>query len=459
MPESTLAQFLHKPNRRAFSALTAVSLFSGSGLSDLGYELAGFKFALQCELDKNRAALGKSNFPNSHWIVGKVQDKREKIITEYRKLARDTTLDLLCLTPPCQGMSSSNPGRGKITDAKESDERNVLLLESLPIIEALQPRIVIAENVASLLNRIVEWNGETKPVVQAFADGVKDYQLYVGIVEMTDYGIPQMRKRSILMAIRKDAPVINRLKTQGLLPWPRPTYSQKATDGKKKWVSIREWFEEMNYPKLDARTSPMDPDLPLHSVVEYGEGDHRYELIAGIPPYSGKNAYSNDRCPVCHKNSIPKDAAYCPHCNEALINRPITKDDDGNWRLVKGFNSSYRRASPDQPAPTITTNTSHIGSDNKIHPWENRVLSVLECADLQTVPRFYDWSWGLTTRHNYVIRNAIGEALPTYFAYLHGMILKDLLRGRLPESKLSRIDVDGQARSIGKISSNNEEAN
>jgi DNA (cytosine-5)-methyltransferase 1 len=50
---------------------------------------------------------------------------------------------------------------------------------------------------------------------------------------------------------------------------------------------------------------------------------------------------------------------------------------------------------PDLPAPTITTNTSHIGGDYKIHPWENRVLTALECADLQTVPRWFDWSSAL----------------------------------------------------------------
>jgi DNA (cytosine-5)-methyltransferase 1 len=459
MPKSTLAQFLNKPNRRAFSALTAVSLFSGGGLSDLGYELAGFKFVEQCEADKNRAALGKTNFPTSKWIVGKVQEKREEIVNEYRKLNGNTALDLLCLTPPCQGMSSSNPGRGKISDAGKSDERNMLLLESLPIIETLRPRIVVAENVAPLLNRVIEWNSKTTTVAQAFADGVADYQLFVGIVEMADYGIPQTRRRSILVAIRHDEPIVNRLVAKKLLPWPRPTHAQKATADRKKWVSIREWFAEMEYPKLDARTAPSDTDLPLHFVVEYDKDDRRYELIADIPPYSGKNAYSNDKCPACHKNSIPKEAAYCPHCNGVLINRPITKDKNGEWRLIKGFESSYRRAAPDQPAPTITTNTSHLGSDNKIHPWENRVLSVLECADLQTVPRFYDWTWGLNTRHSYVIRNAIGEALPTYFAYLHGTILKDLLNGRLPISKLSRSDVDGQLRTIGMISDENERKN
>ena len=100
----------------------------------------------------------------------------------------------------------------------------------------------------------------------------------------------------------------------------------------------------------------------------------------------------------------------------------------GGARLVRGFKSSYRRMPSDLPSRTITTNTSHLGSDYKIHPWENRVLSALECADLQTVPRWYDWTPALTRGRQYTIRNVVGEAFPPYFTYLHGAMLAKLLR-------------------------------
>lgn len=111
-----------------------------------------------------------------------------------------------------------------------------------------------------------------------------------------------------------------------------------------------------------------------------------------------------------------------------MRNRPYRVDDEGP-RLIRGFHSSYRRMQADRPAPTITTNTSHLGSDFKIHPWENRVLSTLECADLQTVPRSYNWSGALDARRHYLIRNVIGEAFPSYFAFLHGSMLARLLDG------------------------------
>jgi DNA (cytosine-5)-methyltransferase 1 len=113
-----------------------------------------------------------------------------------------------------------------------------------------------------------------------------------------------------------------------------------------------------------------------------------------------------------------------------MFNRPIVQN-NGQVRLVKGFDSSYRRMPADRPASTVTTNSSHIGSDNKIHPWEHRVLSILECADLQTVPRCFDWSFALETKRNYLVRNLVGEAFPPYFTYLHGKVIRDLLLHRL----------------------------
>lgn len=82
----------------------------------------------------------------------------------------------------------------------------------------------------------------------------------------------------------------------------------------------------------------------------------------------------------------------------------------------------------DRPAATITTNSSHVGSDWKIHPYENRVLSARECADLQTVPRWYDWRVALKGRQRYLVRTLIGEAFPPYFTCLHGRVLASLLK-------------------------------
>ena len=116
----------HRPDRTG--SHTAVSLFSGAGISDMGYELAGFRFVVQSEINSKRARLGADNFPSSNWIVGDVQRVSDEIINTYNKQTT-SPLTLLTATPPCQGMSSLNPTRGKrkTTVAKLQEGKNKLL--------------------------------------------------------------------------------------------------------------------------------------------------------------------------------------------------------------------------------------------------------------------------------------------------------------------------------------------
>ncbi len=185
----------------------------------------------------------------------------------------------------------------------------------------------------------------------------------------------------------------------------------------------------MRYRPLDAGSNELahDSDDPLHFVPVY-DGDY-YCRVADIPPGSGLSAYDNSICRECGRRDVPKDMVTCSDCGAIMHNRPYVVESDGSARLVKGRHSSYRRMRPDQPARTITTGSSHVGSDYKIHPWENRVLSVRECADAQTVPRFYDWSWAIETQHTYLARQVIGEALPPWFTFLQGRLLRRLLDG------------------------------
>ena len=192
-------------------------------------------------------------------------------------------------------------------------------------------------------------------------------------------------------------------------------------------MTVREWLEAMAYAPLSSRSPEEARDgHPLHCVPFYDADRHL--LVGSIPPHTGRSAYENETCPNCASSPVPLGLAVCPNCGEPMRNRPVVLQKSGA-RLIKGFASSYRRMRSDMPAPTVMTNSSHIGSDNKIHPWEPRVLSILESADLQTVPRFFDWSAAVETKRMYLIRNVIGEALPSYFTYLHGSVLRDLLNG------------------------------
>ena len=403
---------------------TAVSLFSGAGIGDIGIEAAGTRLLAQVEVASRRAALGKANFPDACWITGRVEDSLDAV----RDALGETALDLLAATPPCQGMSSSNPSRGKrhesVTD--EINRKNSLLLEVAPYLNTLRPKAFMAENVRQMLTLP---HNESRTVLEELAHLCPDYRFWSTPINVADYGVAQDRRRALIVGLRTDLPVIADLDQFGKAPWPAPTHRQ-ATET---WISVSEWFESMNYQSLDSSSEEScQGDHPLHYVPSYGA--RRYRMISDIPSGSGQSAYENGICPECGTESVALELASCPHCGSELYNRPILRPKNGDWRLIKGFKSSYRRMPSNQPAPTITTNTSHIGSDFKIHPTEHRVLSPLECADLQTVPRWYDWSYLQYRNLNYLVRVVVGEAFPAYVVYRITETLMDLIRNEMPSN-------------------------
>lgn len=423
-----LCSFLNRKPRRAASPTYAVSLFSGSGLSDFGYRLGGFEFLAQVEKDPVRAEIGQRNFPESRWFSKTVSDALSDVLRAVADRGRQA--DVLIATPPCQGLSSSNPSRGKRRTEKawRNAAKNSLLLQIVPFVVELKPRVIIAENVRQVLTHRARKNGRVLAIPDLLEQELPDYRVFRSVVNVADYGVPQIRRRALIVAVRKTEPWLQSIDQGSLLPWPRPPHAEHESDGACPWLTVRQWFRAMSYEPLSARSEEQAMGThPLHFVPTYDS--ERFALVSGIPKFKGGSAYENRDCPSCGRENVPLRKAICPSCRAPMFNRPIVKD-NGKVRLIKGFNSSYRRMHADRPASTVTTNSSHIGSDNKIHPWEHRVLSILECADLQTVPRCFDWSPAIDTGRTYLIRNLVGEAFPSYFTYLHGKAIRDLLLGR-----------------------------
>ena len=394
----------------------------------MGYEMAGFNFLVQVELDQRRAAIGADNFPDSNWIVGDVRECAEEIVTTYRS-ATSHRLDLLVATPPCQGMSSSNPSRGKrqTPQAKALEEKNRLILEVIPLARLLRPRIIVAENVRQVLTLNVGYGQAQGTVTDVLRDCLQEYDVFHGSVNVADYGVPQIRRRALVVAVHKEEKWIGQAPYLDYPAWPPPSHAEKPRQGMQSWMSVREWLEFLQYEPLDSRSKDTARGKhPLHFVPDYGAD--RYEQVSQIPPCSGQSAYENATCLSCGVLDVELGLASCPACGNVMRNRPYVER-DGQPSLIKGFRSSYRRMSPGRPAYTITTSSSHVGSDFKIHPWENRVLSILECADMQTVPRFYNWTRPKENRTLYLIRTLVGEAFPPYFTYLHGLVLERILSG------------------------------
>jgi DNA (cytosine-5)-methyltransferase 1 len=419
--------------------LRAVSLFSNCGAGDVGFAQAGFGFAVMAELDARRLSVALLNHPDALGIPGDLRETLSEVVTAYRGRVGTMPPALLAACPPCQGLSSAQSARGlgADPDAGSRDARNLLVQVIAEAMSLLTPRVLVVENVQTFLTRKVR-HPETGAPVSAASYLIEklesDYEVYPLLADLADFGVPQSRKRSFLTFIRRDEHAVEVLERRDWSPYPWPSHTTKAT----KPIPLKDALTSFGLPPLDARAAGSAASgIAMHSVPVWPPD--RYRMVESIPPNTGRSAWENDSCPDCGRRARDRSRIRCSGCGH-LLPRPITKDKDGVARLVTGFHTSYRRMAPDEPAATVTTASGHLGSDTTIHPWENRVLSTLECALLQTFPSSFHWGNALERWGHTNVRAMIGEAVPPLFTSKHGRVLSQLLRGIPPRVALSAQD-------------------
>jgi DNA (cytosine-5)-methyltransferase 1 len=425
------------------SHLRAISLFSNCGAGDVGYRLAGFRFDVMAEIDPRRLEVCLLNHPGAVGVPGDLRDTWPKVAREYRRRAGNQRPALLCACPPCQGMSSARSGKGchADADAGSRDERNLLVTVIGKVALRLKPSIIVVENVLAFLTRKVRHPKDDEPISAAnylIAALAKDYVVFPLVDDLCNYGIPQSRMRAFLTFVRRDLSGLRNLLRLARAPYPRPTHGQ--AHGNLKSISLNEALASFGLPDLDA-AKPEDASAEgfcgFHAVPVWDE--RTYAMVAAIPRGSGRSAWENDECFRCGTVDVAPTDVTCPKCGDALL-RPVVREADGSFRLIKGFKTSYRRMFGDRPAATITTASGHIGSDYTIHPTQTRLLSTLECAWLQTFPRSFAWGDALKKWGHTNVRDMIGEAVPPAFTRLHGQVLLGILRKEWTRAPISLSD-------------------
>lgn len=421
----------------------AVSLFSNCGAGDLGYAKAGFKFDVMAELDSRRLEVCLLNHPGADDVPGDLRETWRQVVRKYRAKAGKQRPALLAACPPCQGLSTARSGRGKEEDADAGsrDKRNLLVTVVSRVAKALKPDIVVLENVQAFLTRKIRHPRTRRSISAAkllIDDLDRDYVSFPVLLDLCDFGVPQTRKRTFLTFVRRNLPALKRLVKGGMTPYPFPTHA-KEHGGKP--VTLRKALQQFALPSLDAKspvTASSDVGGGLHSVPVWQ--DRRYPMVAAIPRYTGKSAWDNTACEVCGDVNVGPEATVCPRCRLPLL-RPVVPNRKGGYRFIKGFrSSSYGRMKSNRPAATVTTASGHIGSDHTIHPFQNRLLSTLECALLQTFPKNFKWGEALTKWGHTNIRDMIGEAVPPMFTEQHGRIVAALLSNHVKRRLLPAKD-------------------
>lgn len=420
------------------SSKYALSLFSSAGIGELGVKACGIDILLSNELLKERCMLYHENYPNTESICGDIWTLQNKIIEEWKNKNVGNPF-LVYATPPCQGMSFNGLGKllSEIRNGRrpKEDPRNRLIIPAINIIKELKPQWIILENVTTMTNTVIRTeDNRYVNIIEYIKEQLFDE--YIGkaeIVNCADYGIPQSRIRLITVLSRSKKGKEYFEKHNSFLP-PK-SHSEKAENGKDKWVTLREAIG--NSPKLSAQKGKnKDNNIPWHVVPILN--DEKYWWVSCTP--QNETAYNNqcqkcgykgnarhDSCIIDGRHVSKKDTPiYCDKCG-ALLPRPTIVDKKtGKRRLIKGFDTAYKRMSWDTPAPTLTQNFQFVSSDKKIHPDQNRVLSIFEGLRLQSISN-YDYKFSIEGKQISMARccEIIGESVPPKLVEL---ICKNIIR-------------------------------
>lgn len=405
----------------------AISLFCSSGIGDLGLKVNNVDSVIACEILSERMQLFQHNYPESKCFCGDIWKLKDEIINYYKDNFQESPF-ILIATPPCQGMSSN--GMGTILNnlkkgiRPEFDPRNKLIVPAIDVVKALKPDWVIFENVPNMTNTIIE-DGEG---VINIIDYIKRElgNEYVGnpqVVDVADYGVPQHRNRLITILTRIPNGKKEYLEYKKLIP--EPTHSKEQSMFFEKWLTLRDVISDL--PAISSRPGDnIDFNNPLHKVPTLD--DVKLSWIHNTP--EGQTAMNN-QCinPNCkYQGNIVHGAKhnsdgvnrantdtplYCEKCG-ALLPRPYTIDKTtGEKRIMKAFVSAYKRMYWDEPASTLTQNFQYACSDNKLHPTQDRVLSLYEGLVIQTIAN-YPFSFEIDGKYvaDGLIRDTIGESVP-----------------------------------------------
>ncbi len=400
-----------------------ISLFCSGGIGDLAFRENNVKIILANELLPDRADVFKQNYPDTKLIVGDIRNKYHEIIKTAKQILGNKELDVIFATPPCQGMSKN--GRGKLLSEKRLgrreyfDERNQLIIPTIEIIKSLSPEFIFFENVPEMQHTEIIVNNRKINILQFISESLPDYIGTWEVIEFADYGVPQRRQR--LLTIFTKNKIISNLITKKYSIFPPRTHSSAGIKGTLPWVTLRDVIG--NLPPLDAKEkeTAYSQDIPFHRVPTLDK--EKYFWIENTP--EGKSAFDN-QCAFCHfsenqtHGSQKQDGInrartdtplYCQKCGRRLP-RPCVKDGD-TYRIMRGYTSAYKRMLWDQPSPALTRNMSYACSDNKIHPSQNRVLSLYEAFIIHTINKYnYIWKRGDGKISDKTIREIIGESIP-----------------------------------------------
>lgn len=389
----------------------AISLFCGAGGCSLGFQKAGFEIIYASDFNKPAIETYKLNFPNT---TSEVKDICEQ---DFNQILKDQSLkkgelDILIGGPPCQGFST---GGLKFWD----DPRNQLLKQYVRCLEIVQPKWFLMENVEGLLTS--NKGQYLFEAAKAFIE--RGYSIRIDKVYSQEYGIPQRRKRVLIIG--------NRFGTN----FSTPKKISNATG---------RIFKHSKFTLGDALINLPKPTSEENSVQEY-----KQQLDSTLFKYykSANNCFTGHYSKSIEGLNLQrikalKQGQSMQDLPENLQHESFKKR---SKRRVKDGMPSEKRGGPpsglkrlyiDQPSLTITS----AATREFIHPIEDRPLTLRESARIQTFPDNFQFKGNQSEKIKQV-GNAIPPMLAMIFANhikKYGFNQQPIQEGRLISFNLTK---------------------
>lgn len=324
----------------------------------VGLKRAGFDVVAAVELEAKAFATYKANHPEVQPFEQDIRSVRGDNLKAYSPTGE---VDILAGCPPCQGFSSLT------SKYRRTDPRNELVLEMGRLVEEVRPRTVMMENVPGLADK-------GKPLLEEFLGILKDlgYESELGVLQVADYGVPQNRRRLVVLAGRGFK-----------IRLPDATHSRTGDNDLGKWKTLHDaigGLEEEPVTLANAQAVGGPQRFNWHVVRTLAA--RNLERLRATKPGGSRAQLPRDMRPACHQGSD------------------------------KGFSNTYSRMTWDQVPVTITGGCTQISKGRFGHPERDRTISVREAALIQTFPTDYI----LDTPYIGHACDIVGNALPCDFA-------------------------------------------
>lgn len=395
---------------------TYIDLFAGCGGLSLGLHNSGWNglFAIEKSPDafetlKFNLIKRKKHFDWPNWFPQSNHDIND-VLSNFSSNLKSLRgkVDLVAGGPPCQGFSMA--GR-----RNENDSRNDLINSYIKFIDYVQPKLIFFENVKGFTLGFKNNDKKGKAYSTYVVEQLEklNYSVKGGLINFSEYGVPQKRTRFILVGIHND--VIKRNPSID-----KESFFKKIRENKEQFLINKKLLIN---PTLEDAISDLlrtngtvDSETPNFKAGTYGETNSKYQTF--LRKHKRKDSKVDSHRFAKHTEVVRNRFEVA--LNEGLKSNEYRK----RFKLKK---SSTKILEASKPTPTITTLP-----DDYIHYCEPRIMTVREYARIQSFPDTYQFKGKYTTggkrRTQEVPRySQIGNAIPPLFGEQAGLILKELI--------------------------------